>query len=392
MTRSWSECALGDVITLQRGFDITQKEQRPGRYPVISSSGPVSTHDQFKVDGPGVVIGRKGSLGGVYYSEGAYWPHDTTLWVKDFHGNNPLFVYYWLQTLGLEHYDVGASNPTLNRNHLHVLPVRVPDVTTQQVIAGVLSFCDQLIENNTARIRILEQMVQLIYREWFIEFRYPGHEGVPLVHSDLGPIPEGWKCTCLADHVELRRTNVAPEDTPDETFDHYSIPAFDVAGMPVTAPGIEIKSGKYALERACVLLSKLNPRFPRVWRVDPSVSTRRAVCSTEFLVLVATGDWPLPFAYSVVSDPNFGARLVSLAGGTSTSHQRARPNDVMALPIFEPPSQLVSKFSDRVGPILALADNLTNQRVVLRDSRDLLLPRLVSGDIDVAALNLSEVA
>src|SRR5687768_9542714 len=100
---------LGDVVTFQRGFDITKSAQREGPFPVITSSGPTSTHDEFKVAGPGVVIGRKGTLGTAFYVHGDYWPHDTTLWAKDFHGNDPHFVYYFLRTLGLERYDVGAS-------------------------------------------------------------------------------------------------------------------------------------------------------------------------------------------------------------------------------------------------------------------------------------------
>lgn len=108
----WMTRPLGELITLHRGFDITKNEQRPGPYPVYSSSGPNSTHDEFKVEGPGVIIGRKGSLGTVFFEEGLFWPHDTTLWVKDFRGSDPKFVYYFLKTMGLERYDAGASNPT----------------------------------------------------------------------------------------------------------------------------------------------------------------------------------------------------------------------------------------------------------------------------------------
>jgi type I restriction enzyme, S subunit len=123
MLSGWKQCLFGDVLTLQRGFDITKKEQKPGYVPVISSSGINSFHDTAKVNGPGVIIGRKGSLGTVFYVEENYWPHDTTLWIKDFHGNFPKFAYYFLGTLNLAQFDAGASNPTLNRNHVHLLPV-----------------------------------------------------------------------------------------------------------------------------------------------------------------------------------------------------------------------------------------------------------------------------
>src|SRR5690242_13655915 len=138
----WQTLPLGEALTFQRGFDITKAQQADGPYAVISSSGPTSMHAEFKVRGTGVVIGRKGSLGTVFYSQKDFWPHDTTLWVKDFHGNDPRFAYYFLQTMGFERLDAGASNPSLNRNHIHTIPVRWPSLAAQQRIVGILSAYD----------------------------------------------------------------------------------------------------------------------------------------------------------------------------------------------------------------------------------------------------------
>jgi type I restriction enzyme S subunit len=195
----WRTLPLGEALTFQRGFDITKDEQRDGPYSVISSSGPKSTHKEYKVRGPGVIIGRKGSLGTVFYSEEHYWPHDTTLWIKDFHGNNARFAYYFLQTMGFERLDAGASNPSLNRNHIHTIPVWWPPLPIQHRIAGILSAYDELIENSQRRIKILESMARALYREWFVHFRFPGHESVPRVPSPLGEIPQGWEVKRLGD-------------------------------------------------------------------------------------------------------------------------------------------------------------------------------------------------
>jgi len=137
---NWSECKLGDIVTFQRGFDITKKEQTTGEYPVVSSSGVKSYHKEYKVKKPGVVIGRKGTLGTVFFLNTDFWPHDTSLWVKNFHGNNPLFIYYFLKGFDLEKYDVGSSNPTLNRNHVHLLPAIIPPCPEQKTIASSKSF------------------------------------------------------------------------------------------------------------------------------------------------------------------------------------------------------------------------------------------------------------
>ena len=176
--QGWRVAKLEDLVFFQRGYDITKAEQRPGDIPVISSSGINSYHSESKVDGPGVVIGRKGSLGTIHYVNGPYWPHDTTLWSKDIKGNHARFVYYFLHTLGLEHYDVGNSNPTLNRNHIHGLAITIPEYRIQERIASILSAYDDLIENNRRRIQLLEQAARLLYKEWFVQLRFPGHEHV----------------------------------------------------------------------------------------------------------------------------------------------------------------------------------------------------------------------
>lgn len=134
----WRTGHLVTFCTLQRGFDITQAEQREGPYPVISSSGITSYHDRFMINGPGVVTGRKGSLGGVYYCDGPFWPHDTSLWVKDFHGNDPEFIALLLKFLRLERFDAATSVPTLNRNTIHPLRVAVPTPSQQHEIVSAL--------------------------------------------------------------------------------------------------------------------------------------------------------------------------------------------------------------------------------------------------------------
>ena len=166
----WRETLIGDVMTLQRGFDITKRQQRPGPVPVVSSGGISSFHDTAMVEGPGVIIGRKGTLGSAFFVEEAFWPHDTTLWVKDFKGNLPRFVYYFLKGLDVLPMDVGSSNPTLNRNHIHSIMVNWPNVETQAVIAEVVGALDDKIAVNdriagTGRELGLSMFRQAVLRE-----------------------------------------------------------------------------------------------------------------------------------------------------------------------------------------------------------------------------------
>src|SRR5258708_12248749 len=121
-------------------MDITRAQQRKGMVPVISSSGLVSYHDTSAASGPGVVLGRKGVVGSVYFVASDYWPHDTTLWAKDFHGNYPRFVYYFFLWMAprLAGMDVGSANPTLNRNHIHPIQVRGPPFRHHRPIPSIL--------------------------------------------------------------------------------------------------------------------------------------------------------------------------------------------------------------------------------------------------------------
>jgi type I restriction enzyme S subunit len=128
----WAETTVGAQLTLQRGFDITKDQQRDGDIPVVSSGGIKSFHDTPMAKAPGVVIGRKGTLGKCFFIDQDYWPHDTTLWVKDFKGNKPRFVYYLLLALNVKHLDSGTANPALNRNQVHPIKISWPSVPQQQ--------------------------------------------------------------------------------------------------------------------------------------------------------------------------------------------------------------------------------------------------------------------
>ena len=150
----WIETTVGDQLTLQRGFDITKDQQRDGEIPVVSSGGIKSFHDTPMAKAPGVVIGRKGTLGKCFFIDRDYWPHDTTLWVKDFKGNEPRFVYYLLLGLNVKQLDSGTANPALNRNQVHPIKISWPSVSQQQEL---IRRFDSLVEET--------QRLESLYRQ-----------------------------------------------------------------------------------------------------------------------------------------------------------------------------------------------------------------------------------
>lgn len=141
----WSEGQVQDFLFLQRGFDLTAKQAVDGNIPVYSSSGLAYFHNESKVQGPGIVTGRKGSVGPVYLINENFWPHDTTLWVKDFKGNDIKYIEYFLKFLRLERFDEASSVPTLNRNNVHGVKCVFPPLPEQKKIAQILSTWDKAI-------------------------------------------------------------------------------------------------------------------------------------------------------------------------------------------------------------------------------------------------------
>jgi type I restriction enzyme, S subunit len=179
LTTTWSEMDLGQVATLQRGYDLPYRLRSFGDVPVVTSTGVTDTHSEAKEQAPGVVTGRYGTIGQVFYIEEDYWPHNTTLFIKDFHGNDPLFVSYLLRTIDFHSHSGKSGVPGVNRNDLHALRVRIPPtIDEQRLIVAALSDMDELLgglDRLIAKKRDLKQatMQQLLTGKT----RLPGFDG-----------------------------------------------------------------------------------------------------------------------------------------------------------------------------------------------------------------------
>ena len=165
--QSWVTKPLIEVATLQRGHDLPVQDRTPGPHPIFAANGPVGFHESAKCGGPGVVTGRSGTIGKVHFVEGAYWPLNTSLYVTDFHGNHPKWVYYMLKSFGLERFSQGAGVPTLNRNLVHGEPIRVPPLPEQRRIAAILDQSDALRAKRREALAQLDSLTQSIFIEMF---------------------------------------------------------------------------------------------------------------------------------------------------------------------------------------------------------------------------------
>lgn len=395
------EVRLSELITLQRGFDITKKDQVEGDYPVISSGGTSSYHNQYKVEGPGVVIGRKGTLGTVFYNEGNFWPHDTSLWVKDFKGNDPKFIYYLLQVLHFEKFDAGAANPTLNRNHVHSLKLEVPKKEFRAKIASILSAYDDLIENNNHRIKLLEEMAEGGYKEWFVRLRFPGYqdtkffdkEGNEVPHGTPGALPEGWERTTLPNYIDFLEGPGLRNYQYTNSGTHY---------LNIRVMG----SNDLFLDKAGYLdTEEVNKRYPHflleendhvvsssgtIGRVVTIRKSHLPLCLNTSIIRMREkngrfGTWLIK---QFLKSHDFQGQIASFAIGAAQAN--FGPSHLTLMKATVPDHGIASKFEVLIGPMEEEIKVLLDKNKVLQETRDLLLPRLISGKLSVEELVLSE--
>jgi type I restriction enzyme S subunit len=370
----WDDVTLGDMATLHRGYDLPADQRRDGAVPVVSSSGITGFHDQSKIQPPGVVTGRYGTLGQVFYIEEPFWPLNTTLYVSDFHGNDRRFISYFLQCQNLGGLDAASAVPGINRNVLHRLPAKRPPLPIQEKIATFLSAFDDLIENNSRRIAVLEEVSKRIYREWFVDFRFPGYEMGSLVDSELGPIPEGWQASTLgtvivnfdrqrkplSGMVRALRPGPYPYFGAAKIFDFIDDYIFDGTYLLVAEDGSVITSS------GTPVLQYVSGKF---WANNHTHIVQGSRLSTEHIYLLLAETQVRGF----------------ITGAAQPKITQANMNRI---PCVVPSPQVAELFDRAIVPHLRQVLLLGRQTEILRESRDLLLPKLISGEIDLSDLNI----
>jgi type I restriction enzyme S subunit len=360
-----------------------------GVYPVFGSNGIIGGSDEFLHEN-GVVIGRVGAYcGAVVYCPTKFWASDNTLVAYPSSDQvDTQFLYHLLVDANLSRYAGGAAQPLVTQTVLKQVEVRIPELDAQLRIAGILSAYDELIENSQQRIKILEAMARALYREWFIYFRYPSHELVPLVPSSLGDIPSGWEVVRLSDFVDTQygyteSTNAEPVgpkylrgmDINKTSFIDWSM----VPYCPISPEDHE----KYRLRVGDILVirmadpGKVGIVEQEVDAVFASylirVSPKNCRLSTYFLFyLMESAEY-----YAFITGASTGATRKSASAGVIAEYE-----------FVLPPQELVEKFERRVSEIRLLLTTTLTKIVNLRRTRDLLLPRLLSGQIEVEANDL----
>lgn len=407
----WRETTLGEVLDVLHGFAFKGEHfsvggdarvVTPGNFfeaggfrdrgsEQKSYEGP--TPAGYVLDAGEIVVAMTeqaaGLLGsaGIVPTDGA-WLHNQRIGrVQILDGAADLrFVYYLFNSPDVRSQIAATATGAKVRHtapeRLRAVVARMPTVSAQRRVAAVLAAFDELIATNGRRIDMLERLVRSLYREWFV---------AQATSSRTQP-PER-ETTTIDAVAERHKGSISPARLP-VIVEHFSMPAFDAGRLPAQQLGGEIKSAKTPVSGPTVLLSKLNPRIPRVWFACPE--TDHAVTSTEFLAWhgrEVSNAW----LWSLFSSDEFRRQLVGTAGGTSTSHQRIKPDDVARYRIAVPRPNDLLRFDEIAEPSLHETVVLRRANRALARTRDLLLPRLVTGrldisDVDLGALTPAETA
>ena len=384
---SWRDCTLGEVVRFQRGHDLPDQERKPGDIPVIGSAGLTGWHNESIAKGPGISIGRSGaSIGKVTYTATDYWPHNACLYVTDFLGNSPRFVYYFLRTKDFTSLNSGAAQPSLNRNFVHIVPVRVPGVKTQESIVGVLSAYDDLIENSRRRIALLEESARLLYREWFVHLRFPGHEHVEIING----LPNGWRWQPVSELATILRgksySSAELAESDGQPFVNLKcikrFGGFRLSGLKCFKgqhkPHHLLDAGDIVI--AVTDMTREAMIVAQAARVPKAIGGG-AIYSMDLVKAVPITGIESEWLYGMFRFSSFSAEVREKATGATVLH--LQPRHIESSVARVPAAPLRAMYAEHVRDLQAQVDNLEVQIARLGEARDLLLPRLLRGEIAV---------
>ena len=411
--RRWKEITLGDFVKLQRGHDLPDPKRRPGKVPVMGSFGLTGYHDEAKTKGPGVTVGRSGaSFGVVNYCSVDFWPHNTALYVKNFHGNSERFAFYFLKNIDFSSYNSGSAQPSLNRNFIHPIPIRVPPIEVQHRIADILGTLDDKIELNRGMNVTLESMARRLFKSWFVDFdpvhakatlrrQHPklsnpdlSRRALPKLAPEiaelfpdefeaysLGPIPKGWTTRPLYDVAKF--VNGAAFKSADFCDATVGKPVIKIA---------ELKSGittqtKYSVKDVGAEREIKKGDLIYSWSGSPDTSLatfrwagRDGLLNQHIFNVIAENRPQKIFVYYLLTD--LRNVLVEIARDKQTTGLgHVTVADMKRLQIVQPPNEILNSFERVAGSLYDLSFNTEVDSLTLEKTRDKLLPQLLSGEL-----------
>ncbi|HEM6371913.1 restriction endonuclease subunit S [Streptococcus suis] len=381
-------CELGDLIEFQRGYDLPKSEFRNGPYPVQSSNGILGYHIDYKVEGPGITIGRSGTVGIPHYLNENFYPHNTTLFVKDFKGNDRKYIYYLLKHLKLNDFKTGSGVPTMNRNHLHPLKVNAfIDKNYQVKLSSILSILDQKIALNNQINEELEAMAKTLYDYWFVQFDFPDENGKPykssggkMVYNDQlkREIPEGWGVDSLWNiatfYNGLAMQKFRPASETDESLPVIKIREMFSGFSKDTEKASTTIPKEAIIEAGDILFSWSATLEVILWGGEKGALN-------QHIFKVTSEKYPKSFIYNELRSYLKVFKTIAELRKTTMGH--ITQDHLKQAMIIVPPNDLIDEIHNRISLILKQQLDLKQQNQELSQLRDWLLPMLMNGQVKV---------
>lgn len=361
----WEIKHLEDVVVLRRGFDLPHRERRPGPFPVLSSGVTAGWHDEGPVKGPGFVIGRATNLGVPTWTDTDYWPLNTTLYVSDFRGNEPRYVFHLFEILDLAGYDSGSVQPMLNRNYVAKIPVMVAPVQEQRAIAEVLGALDDKIAANSAAARTAEDLL--------------GAEFAAL-RIDEEPVAQRATATVM-DLLVLNPAVPKPVEAEPVYVDMQKLP---VSGMSITDWSRRPARGGTRFRNGDTLLARITPCLEnrKTGYVNFLNEGQIAIGSTEYIVMRSRPEFPAELSYFIAISERFRSFAIRHMSGTS-GRQRVSATDLAGFQVTMPQMGRLEAFGRKCSRLFTLIKSQSDENRTLSQIRDVLLPQLMSGKLRV---------
>ena len=361
----WRECTLGDFITFQRGHDLPKSQMKEGQYPVVGSNGIIGFHNEYTTNEPSITIGRSGNVGKPFIYYGKTWSHNTSLYIKDYKNNDPIFVFYFLKTMDLANFAGGSAVPTLNRNHIHTLPVKVPtDVDVQKKIGYFLKLFDDKIEQNVKINNNLEQQAQVIFTNEFLMF---------------DSLPEGWIKGSLLDIANYLNGLAMQKFRPSENEIGYPVLKIKElrqgccdANSELCSPNIK---QEYIVNDGDVIFSWSGSLLVDFWC--------GGTCGlNQHLFKVTSDKYDKWFFYAWTT--HHLQKFIAIAADMATTMGHIKREELAKSEVLIPTAEDYSRIGELLSPIydLIIANRIENKQ--LANLRDTLLPKLMSGELDIS--------
>lgn len=372
---------LGEVVTLKRGYDLPAADRRGGVYPIVSSSGISGSHDEAKAKAPGVVTGRYGTIGELFYVDSDYWPLNTALYVKDFKGNVPRYIYYFLHSIGFEQFSDKSGVPGVNRNHLHAIEVNFEKNTNiQRAVATILGDLDDKIKSLQDMNGTLEEITRTIFRAWFVDFapvraKAAGATTFPSMpqevfdtlpksfeHSEIGTIPKGWQVRRLSQVLELAYGKSLPSSA--RTAGEIAV---------YGSGGLTGSHNEKLVEGPAVIIGRKGTIGTIFWE-------DKDVFPIDTVFYLVSKQAPLIFLY------HFLQSLSLPSMNTDAAVPGLNRNNVYRIEVAWPKDDLIDAYVQLItNKWLRRSGNLREIHI-LTTLRDTLLPKLISGELPVPDL------